>query len=102
MTKFLAISVTTNLFEGTNRDLGQFLDNQVFGTPEYIAPEVILRQGYGESQLINYEGLNETYFQFTFVTSRPNGGLVVHGCHSLSVSCRLCAFHRRNDGRGLQ
>uniref|UniRef100_A0A182PEJ6 non-specific serine/threonine protein kinase n=1 Tax=Anopheles epiroticus TaxID=199890 RepID=A0A182PEJ6_9DIPT len=26
----------------------QFSDKQVFGTPEYIAPEVILRQGYGK------------------------------------------------------
>lgn len=25
-----------------------FVDDQVFGTPDYIAPEVILRQGYGE------------------------------------------------------
>ena len=25
-----------------------FRDKQVFGTPEYIAPEVILRQGYGK------------------------------------------------------
>ena len=26
----------------------QFSDKQVFGTPEFIAPEVILRQGYGK------------------------------------------------------
>ena len=25
----------------------QFQDKQVFGTPDYIAPEVILRKGYG-------------------------------------------------------
>lgn len=52
---YFELSVTTNLFEGTSRDLGQFLDNQVFGTPEYIAPEVILRQGYGESQLQRFK-----------------------------------------------
>lgn len=26
----------------------QFVDQQVFGTPDYLAPEVILRQGYGK------------------------------------------------------
>lgn len=26
----------------------QFMDQQVFGTPDYLAPEVILRQGYGK------------------------------------------------------
>lgn len=26
----------------------QFTDQQVFGTPDYLAPEVILRQGYGK------------------------------------------------------
>ena len=41
--------VTTNLYEGgIDKDCTQFKDMQVFGTPEYIAPEVILRQGYGK------------------------------------------------------
>lgn len=41
--------VATNLYEGyIDRDTRQFSDKQVFGTPEYIAPEVILRQGYGK------------------------------------------------------
>jgi len=41
--------VTTNLYEGAiDKDCTQFRDMQIFGTPEYIAPEVILRQGYGK------------------------------------------------------
>jgi len=41
--------VATNLYEGyIDRDARQFSDKQVFGTPEYIAPEVILRQSYGK------------------------------------------------------
>lgn len=41
--------VATNLYEGyIEKDTRQFSDKQVFGTPEYIAPEVILRQGYGK------------------------------------------------------
>jgi microtubule-associated serine/threonine kinase len=37
-------SVATNLYEGyIDRETRQFSDKQVFGTPEYIAPEVILR-----------------------------------------------------------
>ena len=41
-------SVTTNLYEGSiDNECKQFKDMQVQGTPEYIAPEVILRQEYG-------------------------------------------------------
>jgi len=44
------VVVTTNLYEGAiDKDCTQFKDMQVFGTPEYIAPEVILRQGYGKT-----------------------------------------------------
>ena len=44
------VAVTTNLYEGAiDKDCTQFKDMQVFGTPEYIAPEVILRQGYGKT-----------------------------------------------------
>lgn len=30
------------------QEMKQFTDQQVFGTPDYLAPEVILRQGYGK------------------------------------------------------
>ncbi len=44
-----SFSVTTNLYEGSiDKECSMFRDKQVFGTPEYIAPEVILRQGYGQ------------------------------------------------------
>lgn len=43
------LAVATNLYEGyLDKETKQFNDKQVYGTPEYIAPEVILRQGYGE------------------------------------------------------
>ncbi|CAG0917622.1 unnamed protein product [Notodromas monacha] len=43
-------AMATNLYEGyLDREARQFEDQQVFGTPEYIAPEVILRQGYGKA-----------------------------------------------------
>ncbi|ESN99204.1 hypothetical protein HELRODRAFT_189030 [Helobdella robusta] len=48
LSKIGLMKMTTNLFEGPMRDSKKFLDNQVFGTPEYIAPEVILRQEYGK------------------------------------------------------
>ena len=42
------MSLATNLYEGfIDRETREFSDKQVFGTPEYIAPEVVLRQGYG-------------------------------------------------------
>src|SRR6218665_1048694 len=57
----LAISVTTNLYEGAiDKDCTQFKDKQVFGTPEYIAPEVILRQGYGKLFLLLFKCANRS------------------------------------------
>uniref|UniRef100_T1JBB4 Uncharacterized protein n=1 Tax=Strigamia maritima TaxID=126957 RepID=T1JBB4_STRMM len=49
LSKMGLMNLATNLYEGyVDRDTRQFTDKQVFGTPEYIAPEVILRQGYGK------------------------------------------------------
>ncbi|ESO06784.1 hypothetical protein HELRODRAFT_77046, partial [Helobdella robusta] len=49
LSKMGLMNLTTNLYEGAlDSDCQQFKDKQVFGTPEYIAPEVILRQGYGK------------------------------------------------------
>ncbi|KAI5695263.1 hypothetical protein M8J76_010988 [Diaphorina citri] len=49
LSKMGLMSLATNLYECyVERDAKQFSDKQVYGTPEYIAPEVILRQGYGK------------------------------------------------------
>lgn len=49
LSKMGLMSLATNLYECyVDRDTQQFSDKQVIGTPEYIAPEVILRQGYGK------------------------------------------------------
>nr|XP_045608658.1 microtubule-associated serine/threonine-protein kinase 3-like isoform X21 [Procambarus clarkii] len=49
LSKMGLMSLATNLYEGyIDKETRQFSDKQVFGTPEYIAPEVILRQGYGK------------------------------------------------------
>ncbi|XP_065569357.1 microtubule-associated serine/threonine-protein kinase 3-like isoform X4 [Artemia franciscana] len=49
LSKMGLMSMATNIYEGfIDREAREFSDKQVFGTPEYIAPEVILRQGYGK------------------------------------------------------
>ncbi|XP_018024683.1 microtubule-associated serine/threonine-protein kinase 2-like isoform X2 [Hyalella azteca] len=49
LSKMGLMSLATNLYENyLEMETKQFSDKQVFGTPEYIAPEVILRQGYGK------------------------------------------------------
>ncbi|XP_055679138.1 microtubule-associated serine/threonine-protein kinase 3 isoform X2 [Lutzomyia longipalpis] len=49
LSKMGLMSLATNLYEGyIDTETRQFSDKQLFGTPEYIAPEVILRQGYGK------------------------------------------------------
>ncbi|XP_077187628.1 microtubule-associated serine/threonine-protein kinase 3 isoform X3 [Paroedura picta] len=49
LSKIGLMNMTTNLYEGhIEKDMREFVDKQVCGTPEYIAPEVILIQGYGK------------------------------------------------------
>ena len=49
LSKIGLMNLATNLYEEyLDRETKQFNDKQVYGTPEYIAPEVILRQGYGK------------------------------------------------------
>ena len=51
MSDVLLCSVTTGIFEQAHEEDSLFLDEQIYGTPDYIAPEVILMQGYGEKDV---------------------------------------------------
>ena len=49
LSKIGLMSLTTNLYEKLlDKETKTFNDKQICGTPSYIAPEVILRQGYGK------------------------------------------------------
>lgn len=48
LSKIGLMNRTTLVLEGYLDNTQQFKDNQLCGTPEYIAPCVILRQGYGK------------------------------------------------------
>lgn len=52
LSKMGLMSLATNMYEeyieNDDDQTNQFSDKQVYGTPEYIAPEVILRKGYGK------------------------------------------------------
>ncbi|KAG2466586.1 MAST4 kinase, partial [Polypterus senegalus] len=66
LSKVGLMNMTTNLYEGhVGKDTREFLDKQVCGTPEYIAPEVILRQGYGKP--VDWWAMGIILYEFLYV-----------------------------------
>jgi microtubule-associated serine/threonine kinase len=87
LSKMGLMSLTTHLYEGfvdINNEARQFSDKQIFGTPEYIAPEVILRQGYGKT--IDYWSMGIILYEF-LVGCVPFFGETPEGNILLCTSC---------------
>lgn len=102
LSKMGLMSLATNLYEGfIDRETREFSDKQVFGTPEYIAPEVVLRQGYGNFQLmVNSLQISISTISL-FVFSRQARGLVVFRNHLVRIPCWLCPIFWRDARRAL-
>ncbi|KAH9412536.1 Microtubule-associated serine/threonine-protein kinase 4 [Dermatophagoides pteronyssinus] len=63
LSKMGLMNLATSLSEGYyDRESQQFTDKQVFGTPEYLAPEVILRQGYAKT--VDWWSLGVILYEF--------------------------------------
>lgn len=63
LSKIGLMSHTTSILECyLDKETRQFNDMQVFGTPYYIAPEVILRQGYGKP--VDYWSMGIILYEF--------------------------------------
>lgn len=63
LSKIGLMSHTTSILECyLDKETKQFNDMQVFGTPYYIAPEVILRQGYGKP--VDYWSMGIILYEF--------------------------------------
>ena len=71
----------------------QFTDEQILGTPDYIAPEVILGRAYGKAVAIQAEHYS---ILICCVFYRISSRLVVDGCSPVPNACRdhtICQHH---------
>lgn len=77
LSKIGLMSHTTSILECyIDKETRQFNDMQVFGTPYYIAPEVILRQGYGKP--VDFWSMGIILYEFLigcvpFISDTPEG-----------------------------
>lgn len=67
--------MTTNFYEGNyvrkEQYCKEFSDKQVCGTPQYLAPEVILRQGYGKA--VDWWSMGIILYEFLTSVTPFNG-----------------------------
>ncbi|KAH0625708.1 hypothetical protein JD844_033907, partial [Phrynosoma platyrhinos] len=104
LSKIGLMNLTTNLYEGhIEKDTREFVDKQVCGTPEYIAPEVILIQGYGKP--VDWWAMGIVLYEFLvgcvpFFGDTPEelfGQVISGGAHEVKQH----PFFRNLDWTGL-
>lgn len=78
LSKIGLMNLTTNFYEGNNlkefmKDhyCKEFDDKQIFGTPQYLAPEVILRQRYGKA--VDWWSMGVILYEFLTSVAPFNG-----------------------------
>lgn len=71
LSKIGFVNYTAHVIEDAWTKDNQFVDNEVYGTPDYIAPEVIMGQPYGKAERVSGSCVLMLLDQVSLLTGGP-------------------------------